>query len=135
MYESGEDYLETILVLYERNGSVRSVDIAKELGFSRPSVSRAMGILQKGGYIVKKENGEIMLTDAGKEKASSVYDRHTHLTDFLVMTAGVSPKTAEKDACRIEHIISPETFIGIKHYLEDHSDDNKDSEKKNESAK
>lgn len=126
MYESGEDYLETILRLKEKNGSVRSIDIAREMGFSRPSVSRAMGILQNGGYIVKKDNGEIELTAAGKEKADSVYDRHTHLTEFLMMTAGVSPEIAETDACRIEHIISPETFLGIKHYIERHRKDKKD---------
>ena len=119
MYESGEDYLETIYRLTEKNGSVRSVDVARELGFSRPSVSRAVGILKKDGYLTMDEGGELLLTEKGRQKATGVYDRHKELTKFLVMTAGVSERTAENDACRIEHIISEETFKGIKRYMQE----------------
>ena len=114
MHESGEDYLETIYVLKHRNGSVRSVDVAQELNFSRPSVSRAVGILKQNGYLTVAEDGELILTKQGITKAESVYDRHTSLTKFLIMTAKVDAKTAEADACRIEHIISQSTFAGIK---------------------
>lgn len=117
MYESGENYLETILILSKRNGTVRSIDIARELGFSKPSVSRAVGILKEEGLIVVDGSGYIELTPSGKEKAESVYDRHTQLTRFLVETAGVSHERAEEDACRIEHIISEETYQGIKRFL------------------
>ncbi|SER08549.1 iron (metal) dependent repressor, DtxR family [Butyrivibrio fibrisolvens] len=121
MHESGEDYLETIYVLRKRNGSVRSVDVANELNFSRPSVSRAVGILKEDGYITVEEDGELVLTKLGLEKAKSVYDRHTNLTKFLMLTAGVDEQTAETDACRIEHIISVSTFAGIKKYLKENS--------------
>lgn len=117
MYESGEDYIETIYRLKRKNGSVRSIDVAKELGFSRPSVSRAVSILKKDGYIVVDETGNLELTDKGKKKATGVYDRHRTLTKFLIETAGVSEKTAEADACRIEHIISESTFRGIKKFM------------------
>ncbi len=117
MYESGEDYIETIYRLKRKNGSVRSIDVAKELGFSRPSVSRAVSILKKDGYIIVDETGNLELTDKGKKKATGVYDRHKTLTKFLIETAGVSEKTAEADACRIEHIISESTFRGIKKFM------------------
>jgi Mn-dependent DtxR family transcriptional regulator len=120
MYESGENYLETILVLSKRGGSVRSIDIARELNFSKPSVSRAVGILREDGFITIEEDGIIKLTDKGEYKANKVYERHQLLTAFLINTAGVSPKTAEEDACRIEHIISEDTFKGIKKYLQAH---------------
>ncbi|MCR5094265.1 MAG: metal-dependent transcriptional regulator [Lachnospiraceae bacterium] len=116
-HESGEDYLETILLLKRRKGSVRSVDIANELGYSRPSVSRAVGILKKDGSILMADNGEIELTQKGQALAEAVYEKHTSLTEFLMKTAGVDAETAETDACRIEHIISPQTFDGIKTYL------------------
>jgi len=122
MYESGENYLETILILSKRNGSVRSVDIARELEFSKPSVSRAVGILKESGLIVTDSNGYIELTEEGKKKAESVYDRHQQLTVFLMETAGVSHDTAEEDACRIEHIISEDTYQGIKRFLRLHRD-------------
>ncbi|MCR5203334.1 MAG: metal-dependent transcriptional regulator [Lachnospiraceae bacterium] len=122
MYESGEDYLETILLLKKKKGSVRSIDVARELGFSRPSVSRAMGILEEGGYIFKEDDGEIKLTKLGEKTAKKVYERHTYLTSFLMKIAGVNAEIAEKDACRIEHIISDETFNGIKQYLIDNTD-------------
>ncbi len=116
-HESGEDYLETILLLTRRKGSVRSVDIANERGYSRPSVSRAVGILKKDGSILMADNGEIELTQKGQALAEAVYEKHTSLTEFLMKTAGVDAETAETDACRIEHIISPQTFEGIKTYL------------------
>lgn len=121
MYESGEDYIETIYRLKRKNGFVRSVDVARELGYSRPSVSRAVSILKKDGYLVMDTDGELELTVKGKRKAAKVYDRHKTLTKFLMKTAGVSAKTAENDACRIEHIISETTFNGIKKYMKSNS--------------
>ena len=118
MLESGEDYLETIYILKKKNGVVYSIDVARELGFSRPSVSRAMSILREEEYITMDEVGkEINLTEKGRKKAVEVYDRHKTLTLFLQKTAGVSEKIAEQDACRIEHIISTSTFRGIKNYI------------------
>lgn len=117
MYESGENYLETIYLLKKKYGFVRSVDIAKELNFSKPSVSRAIGILRDDGFIDVGENGNIMLTDKGVEKAKSIYDRHLVLTKFLVEVLKVEPKVAESDACRMEHIISEETFKKFKAFL------------------
>ncbi len=121
LQESGENYLETILVLKKRLGYVRSIDVATELGFSKPSVSRAMGILKTDGYITIEANGNICLTDKGMEKASSVYDRHVTITRYLSEVLGVELHTAENDACRIEHIISQETFEKIKMHLEKNS--------------
>ena len=118
MLESGEDYIETIYRLKKKNGIVFSIDVARELGFSRPSVSRAMGILREEEYITMDEGSkEIRLTEKGQKKAVEIYDRHKTLTSFLQKTAGVSAKVAEADACRIEHIISPSTFKGIKNYM------------------
>ena len=118
MLESGEDYIETIYRLKKRNGIVYSIDVARELGFSRPSVSRAMGILRDEEYITMDEVGkEINLTDKGRKKAVEIYDKHKTLTAFLQDVAGVSEKIAEADACRIEHIISASTFRGIKNYM------------------
>ena len=115
--ESGEDYLETIYILEKKNGVVKSADIARELNYSRPSVSRAMGILEKDGLIVFNQKSHIILTEEGIKKAKSIYDRHITLKKFLISVTGVNEKTAEIDACRIEHFISPETFHGIKKYL------------------
>ena len=118
MLESGEDYIETIYRLKKRNGIVYSIDVARELGFSRPSVSRAMGILKDEDYITMDEVGkEINLTEKGRKKAVEIYDKHKTLTSFLRKVAGVSEKIAEADACRIEHIISASTFRGIKNYM------------------
>ena len=114
LLESGENYLETILILQQRNGNVRSIDIATEMNFSKPSVSRAMSILKNTGYIIMHPYGRIVLTESGMKKASSVLDRHKTLTVFLSTFLNVPLDIAEKDACRIEHIISPETFAGIK---------------------
>lgn len=117
MYESGENYLETILMLKEKRGTVRSIDIARELNFSKPSVSRAVGILKEDGYITMEPGGEICLTSQGREKASGIYERHQLLTLFLQKVAGVSEEIAETDACKMEHIISDEVFQGIKNYM------------------
>ena len=116
-HESMEDYLETILLLRKKTGKVRSVDIALEFGYSRPSISRAVGLMKKDGTITMADNGEIELTERGLRLAEAVYEKHTALTRFLMLTAGVDESTAENDACRIEHIISAETFEGIKNYL------------------
>ena len=123
MHESGEDYIETIYLLKKKKGFVRSIDVASELNFSRPSVSRAVGILKEDGYLTVEADGELELTELGLKKAKSVYEKHTNLTKFLMLTAKVSEEIAETDACRIEHIISPETFKGIKKYLKDHKDE------------
>ncbi len=111
--ESAENYLETILLLNRRNGSVRSIDIAAELEFSKPSVSVAMKNLREHGCITVDENGQISLTDKGLQIAESVYERHTLFTEWLI-GLGVDPRTAAKDACRIEHVISEESFQAIK---------------------
>lgn len=120
MYESGENYLETILLLKKRKGLVRSIDIARELNFSKPSVSRAVGILKEDGFILVDESGYIELTDKGSQKAESVYERHRYLTLFLEKIINVSSEIAEEDACKIEHIISEETFQNIKKYYDEH---------------
>ena len=122
MHESGEDYIETIYLLKKKKGLVRSIDVANELNFSRPSVSRAVGLLKDDGLLVVEDDGELVLTELGLKKAKSVYEKHTNLTKFLMLTAGVSEEIAETDACRIEHIISPETFRGIKRYIKEHKD-------------
>ncbi len=114
--ESGEDYLETILILQKRTGYVRSIDVATELGYSKPSISRAMGILKSYGYIEVESGGRIILTESGK--AESVYGRHLVLRKFLTETLGVSKKNAEEDACRIEHILSEETYSKLKSFIE-----------------
>ncbi len=113
MLESGEMYLETIHVLSQKSASVRSIDVAEEMGFSRPSVSRAMGILKKDGFIEIDGQGFIKLTEKGEKQAMRIYERHVLLTD-LFEKIGVSKETAEEDACRIEHYLSDETFEAIK---------------------
>ncbi len=114
MQESGENYLETILILQNQKGFVRSIDIAKELNYTKASISRAMSILKKAGYIMVAENREILLTEKGSQKANEVYERHTLISKFLVNTLGVDTDTADTDACRIEHIISQKSFDRIK---------------------
>ena len=114
LLESGENYLETILVLAKRNGSVRSIDIAEEMNFTKASVSRAMSILKRDNYIIMEPDGRILLTKDGQKKAAAVYDRHVTLTRFINELLGVDEKIAEKDACRIEHDISKESFNAIK---------------------
>ena len=115
--ESAENYLETILILHNRKGYVRSTDIATELGFSKPSVSVAMKNLRTNEYIIMDENGFISLTDKGMAIASSVYEKHTVLSRWLV-SLGVDPKTATEDACRMEHVISQESFTTLKEHAE-----------------
>lgn len=117
LLESGENYLETILVLTKKNGSVRSIDIADAMQFTKASVSRAMSILKRDNYIIMQPDGSIILTKEGQKKAAEVYGRHVTLTHFINEVLGVDVEIAEKDACRIEHIISPETFAGIKMQL------------------
>ena len=111
--ESAENYLETIHMLKQQNGSVRSIDIAHELGFSKPSVSVAMKNLRENGYIVVDDGGQINLTDLGQEIADRMFERHTLLTGWLT-ALGVSPEVAAEDACKIEHVISEESFEAIK---------------------
>ena len=117
LLESGEMYLESILVLSRRGGKVRSVDISEYMGFSKPSVSRAIGLLKSGGYITVDPDGYIALTDVGTEVAERIYERHTLLTEFLVRL-GVERETASADACKIEHHLSDETFAAIKNHAE-----------------
>ncbi|MCD7974421.1 MAG: metal-dependent transcriptional regulator [Phascolarctobacterium sp.] len=114
LLESGENYLETILILTNRKGAVRSIDVAAEMNFSKASVSRAMSILKRNNYIIMEADGNILLTKEGLKKASAVLDRHVTLERFIEEVLGAPPEIAEKDACRIEHIISPETYAGIK---------------------
>ena len=116
LLESGEMYLETIHILSLKGGHVRSLDVAEYMGFSKPSVSRAVGLLRNGGYIVVDEDGYITLTDAGHEGAEKIYERHTVLTDFL-SSLGVNAETAAEDACKIEHDISDESFRAIKQLM------------------
>ena len=117
IYESGEMYLETIHVLLQKNAGVRSVDISEHMGYSKPSVSRAVGLLKKDGYILVDEDGYITLTQAGLEVAGKIYERHTILSRMLTQL-GVSAETAAEDACRLEHAISDESFEAIKKHLQ-----------------
>lgn len=114
--ESAENYLETILVLQEKQGSVRSIDLAVELGFAKPSISIAMKKLRENGYISVDENGYIFLEESGYAIASQIYDRHKTLTNLLV-ALGVNKETAAEDACKIEHVISDDSYQCIKHYF------------------
>lgn len=111
--ESGEMYLESILVLSRENPNVRAIDISEYMGFSKPSVSRALGLLKNDGFVTSTENGYLVLTDKGREIAEKIYERHTELTNFLTLI-GVDKDTASKDACKIEHVISDESFSAIK---------------------
>ena len=119
LHESGEDYLETIYLLTSRMPFVRSVDIANELGYTKASVSRAMRILREEGFVTVAEDGEVKLTKNGRKRAISVYERHTLITDFFNEYLGVNPVTAEKDACRIEHVISEETYLRLRAFMTD----------------
>lgn len=116
--ESGEMYLETIHVLYKKHGAVRAIDISEHMGYSKPSVSRAMGILKQAEYIVVDKNGFITLTDSGLEVANRMYERHTLLTE-LFTRLGVDEETAADDACKIEHHISEKSFEAIKKFVEE----------------
>ena len=116
IHESGEMYLETIYVLQKKHSAVRSVDISEHMGYSKPSVSRAVGLLKSGGYILVDKDGYITLTESGIAVAEKIYERHTMLTRLLV-ALGVSEQTASEDACRLEHAISDESFNAIKRYI------------------
>ena len=111
--ESGEMYIETIYVLTKSSDKVRSIDVCESMGYSKPSVSRAIGILKRNGYISVDSSGYITLTDSGIAAAERIYERHTILTKFLI-SLGVSEDTASNDACKMEHIISDEAFFAIK---------------------
>ena len=119
MQESGEMYLETILVLSKKGAPVRSLDVANQLGFSKPSVSRAMGILKKGEFIKIDGQGYITLTPEGSKIAKKIYERHVVISELL-MELGVDMKTAEEDACRIEHVISDKTFKALKKHRKEY---------------
>ena len=118
--ESGEMYLETILLLSQKSGHVRAIDVGEEMGYSKPSVSRAMGLLKNGGFIVVDADGAITLTDAGREIAEKIYARHTLLTKFLI-SLGVDEETASEDACKMEHSIGDASFEAIQKFAEEHN--------------
>ena len=114
--ESAEDYLEAILAIREAKGAARSIDVAHHLNYSKPSVSRAMSLLRENGYVTMDKDGLLDLTDAGMAIASRIYERHRFLTEWLT-TLGVSPEVAAEDACRIEHVISEESFSRLKAHI------------------
>ena len=118
LQESGEMYLESIYVLSKKGGVVRSIDVCEYIGYSKPSVSRAVGLLKKGGYIEVDVSGHITLTDFGRETANKIYERHTILTECLVKL-GVSREVASDDACKIEHVISDDSFEAIKNFIKE----------------
>ena len=120
LLESGEMYLETIYVLSQKSSSVRGIDIADHLGYSKPSVSRAVGLLRDEGLVKKDTEGYFKLTEAGEIMAKRIYERHTVLTTLFI-NLGVDEKTAAEDACRIEHYISDTTFDAIKAHMKEHS--------------
>ncbi|MBQ7541369.1 MAG: metal-dependent transcriptional regulator [Clostridia bacterium] len=117
LYESGEMYLETIYILSQQSSAVRSIDVGDYMGYSKPSVSRAVGLLRKADLIRMDDSGYIHLTKAGEEKAKQIYERHRVLTEMF-MNLGVDEQTASEDACRIEHYISEKTFDAIKAHME-----------------
>lgn len=116
LLESAEMYLETIYMLSQKNARVRSVDVAAEMGYSKPSVSRAVSILKKHGYVVMNDDNSLSLTESGKITAEKVFERHNVITEFL-KKIGVSDDTASLDACRMEHVISDETLDAIKGFI------------------
>ena len=118
LQESGEMYLETIYVLSQKYKDVRAIDVGEYMDYSKPSVSRAVGLLKSGGYLVADELGHLSLTEAGTEVAEKIYERHTLLTRYLRML-GVGAETAAEDACKMEHIISDESFNAIKNHVSD----------------
>ena len=113
LYASGEDYLEAVLVLKQEKGMVRSIDLARHMGFSKPSISHAVGVLRDGGFLTMDKDGFLHLTDIGREVAEKIYERHLFFTEQLI-AAGVDRETAEQDACRIEHAISETSFEKLK---------------------
>ena len=116
LQESAEMYLETIYQLLRQRGSVRSVDVAESMGYSKPSVSRAVGLLKQGGYLLMEKDGALTLTEMGMAAAEKVVERHEILTNLLI-GLGVSPETAAEDACKMEHVISDETFDAMKKHM------------------
>lgn len=116
LQESGENYLEAMLILKQKNGYVRSVDVARYLSFSKPSVSRAVSILKKAGHISMSQDGNLELTESGEKIAERIYERHQFLTRFFI-AIGVSEQTATADACRMEHVLSEETFRRFTDYV------------------
>ena len=122
IYASGEDYLEAVLVLQKKKGMVRSVDLARHMGFSKPSISHAVGVLKNGGFLTVDEDGYFHLTEDGREVAEKIYERHQFFTEQLV-AVGVDRETAERDACRIGHAISEEAFQKLKASVEKQSND------------
>ena len=122
IYASGEDYLEAVLVLQKKKVMVRSVDLARHMGFSKPSISHAVGVLKNGGFLTVDEDGYFHLTEDGREVAEKIYERHQFFTEQLV-AVGVDRETAERDACRIEHAISEEAFQKSKASVEKQSND------------
>ena len=109
IHASGEDYLEAILILKKKSGMVRSVDLARHMGFSKPSISHAVGVLKDGGFVTVDREGYLHLTETGKEIAVKIYERHCVLTSGLI-NLGVDPEQAEQDACQMEHVVSDESF-------------------------
>ena len=114
---SGEDYLETIYILQQRTGHVRSIDIATEMNYSKPSVSKGMSILRELGYITMEPDGQIKLTESGEKRAKEVYSRHLVIREFFIRKLGVNTATAEIDACKVEHVISEETYLRLKDFM------------------
>lgn len=119
LQESGEMYLETILVLSKKNNSVRAIDVGEYMGFSKPSVSRALSLLKSGGYVTSDADGYLSLTESGEDVAVKIYERHKLLTTFLT-ELGVSENTASMDACKIEHHLSDESFEAIKRHAQEY---------------
>ena len=117
LQESGEMYLETIYILSKHSDAVRAVDVGEYMGYSKPSVSRAMGVLREGGFVLTDEEGYLRLTETGLSVAQTIYERHTVISEWL-KRLGVPPDVAAEDACRIEHVISHETFEAIKNHAE-----------------
>ena len=115
LHASGEDYLEAVLMLHRKQGMVRSVDLARHMGYSKPSISHAVSILRDGGFLTMDKEGFLHLTDVGREVAEKIYERHLFFTEQLVV-AGVDQETAEQDACRIEHAISDISFQKLKEW-------------------
>ena len=116
-HESGEDYLETILRLYRKQGYVRSTDIANAMNYTKASISRAVKILKEDGYIYLDPNKMIFLTEKGTKKAVEIYERHEMLTQFLTEVLGIDAETAEHDACHMEHLVSDETVLAMQNFL------------------
>lgn len=116
LQESGQMYLETILVLSGQKPMVRSIDVGEYMGYSKPSVSRAIGLLKSGGFVTMEDDGALRLTESGRAVAEKIYERHTILTKMLI-GLGVDPKVAAEDACKMEHVISDESFAAIKYHI------------------